>query len=352
MPDPFVHDLGSHLTPESDDSKPVETPVEQPVVTDSDPATPPATPVATPPAEDQGSEPIDMGLFKINVPKAEETPQELTPESFFETVSKKYGFEVKSFDEALGKFKEFKETKTKLGEVESEATQYKNLVAAMPMDLQAIFADHLNGKDYHQTMKNLVGSNIDITKDVSHYPKEKLVMLYNSDITQEEYEEMDERTISRLYSAAVKSYEYDKKQYADQAKAFETQQKDAARLVMQSTDNSIAKLREVFPDMKKTQIDNIANKMKTNYLSSLIDEKGTWREDAAVKIALSEYGMDVINQMKEQLVKEMQKQVKLAKSDAVAEIVKEKFNDNPPKETHSAADPSLQDSVRKALSFM
>ena len=331
-----------------------EKPAEEPENNGNNNQTPPAEekPAEEVVEEKPEPEPIDMGLFTITPPKEKTEPEEWTPEKFFETVKKQYGFEVKSFDDALGKFGEYRDTKTKLDETETEANRYKELIGVMPADLKAVFADALEGRDYHQTMKNLVDSNVDYNKEATSYSKDKLIKMYNSDMTDEEFEDMDERTKDRLYNASVKAYNSDRSQYINRAQEFDNNQKESAKLVLNSIDKSMAKLKEVFPDLKKDKLDNINNKMKTNWAASMFDEKGTWREDAAVRIALAEYGLDVINGMRAQLEKEMARQVKLAESKAKEELVKEKLNDTPPKNPTASNPEDISAAAKAAVPWL
>ena len=93
--------------------------------------------------------------------------------------------------------------------------------------------------------------------------------------------------------------------------------------------------------------------MKTNYLANLLNEQNVWKEDAAIKIAMAEYGQMIIDDMTKQLQAEMEKNVRLAASAAREEIVKEKLNDAPTKETHGTADSTtLKDQIKSSMPYL
>lgn len=323
---------------------------------------PPAEPekvVETPHSEPPKEEPtaFDAGFFTVKQPeiKADNSDNNNgieTPESFFDKIATQYGFSVKSFDDALGLMGKLKETEAKVEEYDVKTSNYENLLATIPEDIKMVMMDAFEGKNYHDTMRQITGSQINYTKPAESYKKETLIQMYNSDITTEELEDMDEKSVDRLYNLSVKQYNAERKEVSDRAAAFDIKQKESAKLVLTSIDNSINKLKEKYPEIKKTYVDDIRKKMKTNYAAELLNEQNVWKEDAAIKIAMAEYGSVLMDNLRKQLETEMAKNVKLAKSEAREEVIKEKLNDAPPKDTHSSETKSLKEMLKAQMPFL
>jgi hypothetical protein len=253
----------------------------------------------------------------------------------------------------MAAFGELKEVKQKFEESDVKNKDYESVFAAIPPDVKAVLADVFNGGDYRNTMKQISTSQLDYTKDASAYSKDDMITMYNADMTVEDLEDLDDKNKDRLYNAAVKMYNADKNGYMAKAVEFETKQKESAQKLMTSITESVSYLKEQFPGLKKEYLDNIQNKvMKSNYATQLLKEDGTWKKDAAVKIAMAEYGSVVIEQMRKQLEAEMAKNVKLAKSEAKEEIVKDMLNDSPDKGSHSTSNTSIRDEIKKSMPFL
>ena len=349
-----MSDFFRRLSEIQKETSPEAKPEEKPAAPE---ATPPAEnpPVETPPAETPKPEApteYDTGFFKVKAPEVniDNKPEE-TPEAFFDKVAKTYGFTVKSWDEALALVGKLKETETKLEETEVKVKDYEGLVSSIPEDVKSVLADAFEGKDYRNTMKQIASSSVDYNRTFDSYKDNVLIKMYNPDLTDDDLEEMEEKTKDRLYDLSVKQYNLDRKVVLDRAAEFDKRQKESAKMLLTSIDNSVNKLKEKYPSIKREYVDNIRNKMKTNYLANLLNEQNVWKEDAAIKIAMAEYGQNIIDDMTKQLQAEMEKNVKLAASSAREEVIKEKLHDAPPKETHSADGLTLKDRVKNSLPF-
>lgn len=330
---------------------------EPPIEATAEVETPTAEVVETPAVEAPKPEEVQgfkTDFFEMKAPEPVVAPATAeTGDQLFERISKQYGFDVKNTDDIMAAFGELKEVKQKFEESDVKNKDYESVFAAIPPDVKAVLADVFNGGDYRNTMKQIATSQLDYTKDASAYSKDDMIIMYNADMTVEDLEDLDDKNKDRLYNAAVKMYNTDKNGYMTKALEFDTKQKESAQKLMVSINESVDYLREQFPGLKKEYLDNIQNKvMKSNYATQLLKEDGTWKKDAAVKIAMAEYGSVVIEQMKKQLELEMAKNVKLAKSEAKEEIVKEMLNDTPDKGSHSTSTTSLRDEIKKSLPFL
>lgn len=340
--------LDEIATPKAPDT-PVETPAQA--------ETPAETPTETPAAEAEKpvvAEGFKTDFFEMKAPEPVVTPAiDETGDQLFDRISKQYGFNISNNDDIMAAFGELKEVKQKYEESDVKNKDYESVFAAIPLDVKAVLADVFNGSDYRKTMKDIATSQLDYTKDASAYSKDDMITMYNADMTVEDLEDLDDKNKDRLYNAAVKMYNADKSGYMAKAVEFDTKQKESAQKLMTSINESVGYLKEQFPGLKKEYLDNIQNKvMKSNYATQLLKEDGTWKKDAAVKIAMAEYGSVVIEQMRKQLEAEMAKNVKLAKSEAKEEIVKEMLNDTPDKGSHSTSTTSLRDEIKKSLPFL
>lgn len=263
-----------------------------------------------------------FGDFAIG--QKEETETIDTQGKFFDKLKKETGMEIKAFDDVFKLINDpNKVSKDKLEQVELQVKEYDTFFSSMPTDLHAIISDYYNQKDYKETMKKMIGS-VDFSKPVSSYTNEQLILMYNPDISEDEISDMTEREASALYKAAKIEYEKEHKEIINKAEQAKKIQFESAKQYVSSIDASIEQLKEQMPNLGKDKIEQIKQKMIQGY--SLYD-KNVYRQDAAYRIAMAEYGKDFVQQIIDEAAKIIQRKIEQAQSQTKEALLKEKTND-------------------------
>ncbi len=287
------------------------------------------------PKEEQPKKKVIKTVFGDREIDAEdESPAIETPEQFFESISKKTGKEIKSYEEIFGILDDpNKVAKEDLEKAMLEVDEYKLFLQGMPPDLKAIIAAYHHKQDYKAEMQNLTKGNI-FTKPSKDIDKEELILLHNPEYSKEELDDLEDREKNALHKAAraVHDSEYNKIQ--DKAKAVENMQLDAAKKFTKSIDKTLQHLKKEMPNIDPKELQDVESTLKKGY--SFIED-GQYKETAAVEIAMAKYGKNYINSVFEQAAKDNQRKIEQAKSNAVEQVIKEKTNDNI--KTKSAAIP-------------
>jgi hypothetical protein len=299
----------------------------------------------------------DTGFFKfktetpvIDVEKVE------TSEQLFEMVSKRYGFEVKSNEDILGvigKVNQYKEYESKYEEEAFKASRLIDAFNSMPPEIASVLDAYYNNKDYKSVLKQVATSGVDYSKSPESYSKIDIIKMYNN-ISEEDLADMDDKAVSALYESSKKLYNTERDIQATKSKEIADMQMRSVNSLKSSISDSVNHLKSEFPDIGKKYIDNVEKIMKTNlyYAASMVNEDGTWKKDAAMKIAMAEYGADVIKSSGEKFNKELARQVELIKSQTREQLLREKFNDNPPQDSHSGGGVTAHDAIIKSMPFL
>lgn len=303
---------------------------------------------------DNTEEVIDTIFKKINISKGNEDVKVgiESPDDFFARIQKDYNIKVNTFDDMFGVLDKVKATEDKYKEVSGKASDYEQIFGNLPVEIKSAISDYYENRDYKKTLKSVIDSGIDYNKDVNSYQKDQLIKIYNSDITDDELEDMEETIKDRLYKLSSETYKRDQSDYVNKSNEFIKNRDASAKMFMSSIDESVSELKSKFPDFDEKNINSVREMMKSNYLSLLFNENGTYKKDAALKVAMAEYGLSAIDKMQEQLEKRYSKKVKDIVSTEREKILTERLNDNITKENHGDNGVTSKEAIVKSMPFL
>ncbi len=280
---------------------------------------------AAPPAE------IVTPLMKVAV----------KPDDLFKKISTETGFNFEKeedFIDTLKKFKDFEKKEEQYAKDNLEGSNYKQFFNILPEDLKRIIVDYGAGQDYKQTIKQLYGmGDVDYSKAWNEYDdKDRLVKKY-AEIAHDEWDDMDETAKKVAEKAAKRAYETERTSFIESGKQrvqqFEQQKSEYVKKYEKSITDSIARLKKDLPDMDEKKVNEVMVKMYQNPFREMVNDDGTYKEDAATRIAFAYHGQETMAQVIQRLNKEANEQVIKARNDATQgklEDYTKRLNDNPP----------------------
>lgn len=229
-----------------------------------------------------------------------EKPTEVTENIFAE-----FGFKSKEeLTERLNKLKELEENE-KLIKDNVRNKQIVELVGKMPPDIRSIVNAWDNGEDYHNVAKAMFVEGIDLSKKASDIDEFKLIAHYNPDVTQADWEDMDDKPKEVLLKASKRAFESDAQHYAQLNRQSDTKHQEYADKVVASVTKTMEQLSKDFPNLDNKQKREIEVRLLENPVADIITQDGLYTDDAASKLAWQLYG----KQTNEQIVKAMQDKV-------------------------------------------
>ena len=119
---------------------------------------------------------------------------------------------------------------------------------------------------------------------------------FPGDFTEEDlsYKESDP-TVTKGIKLAEKQYDFDRKSFEKKRAQYVQVAEEKSNANNESIKGSVEALSQVFPDMDKNAVNKIRTVMKGGDLSNiLLNKDGTWKTNAASKIAYMLYGEDEI----------------------------------------------------------
>ena len=203
------------------------------------------------------------------------------------------------------KIKEWKEKEEKLVDVDAKYGNIQRLFENMPPKLWNAIDAFSKGKDWESEVKT---ESVDFTKEAKDYSEKILVdAMFPGEISDDDWaeykDEEGDNSIKRLVQSkindATKAFEKKKeevKSYSDQQvlDAKEKQQK-----YLDSAEASKQKFIERYTDADAATIENLHSKFtKTGLQSVFFNQDGSVKEDAYLRLAMAEYGAELIDQYK------------------------------------------------------
>lgn len=261
---------------------------------------------------------IDTDLFrkKFNVSKKEDEKIELKG---FEDIFKVT--ETKDINELINTFNENKKIKqdleTKLieavdeakkvkGQVNSFHNYFKDMEAHPEMNALTIeYTKMIKGEphDFKGILKTLGNPTIDFTRDIGAYSDLQIVNAFGrKQYSKEEWEELDEETQADKAEIAKSKFNEGRQKIVNANVNFQVQQNKKRENINTSIERSIKKLNDEFKDfggLRENQIEEVKVMMSGGFLNELYEPDGSYKEDAATKIALATYGKKTIKTMGE-----------------------------------------------------
>jgi len=271
-------------------------------------APPQVSPVAQVPIVKEVVEPIETPFFKLEVQNENMDLNDFN--NIANTINSKYGVEVKEPKDILAVLQKIDELNEKSTSFEQQVKQlkiYEQTLSSMPDDLKGLVYDWVNGNDYTRTITDLAkGTAMDFTKEASSYDVDSLILFYNPELTKEDIEELDPKVKTTMHSSAIRNYSADKERLLDRGKRIQAEAEQRKTTYLSSVDESLMELKRKYPEFNAKQLNEIKSKMISGY--SLYDGE-RYTKDAAVKIAMAEYGESALNTLKMSALKQYQAQV-------------------------------------------
>lgn len=250
---------------------------------------------------------VDSPLFggKKNLNKKQQQKEARPlPESYeqlAEIYKKEFGINAEDPKEAIAKgidsTKKWRTDAQKAEDYYNELGNYKKFFESMPEDMLQSLTLLSQGGDYTTPFTNK--PKIDIAKDFSQLDTKQVVEHYfPGQFTPDDFAEIDNKALKIATQSAKERFNIDKSNYErERASVFEQAQKKND-LVKKSIGSSVENLRKAFPDLTDSAIQSIQRKLEGGDIKDVIYNKdGSYTEKAALVMAMSEYGLDLIGQL-------------------------------------------------------
>lgn len=228
--------------------------------------------------------------------KKQEKQENISIESLddFAKFSKKWGIEIKDkgdYAKVVKSVDKWRSDSQKLVETEKKVSQFQEIFENLEPDLLDAIQTYYNGQDWRKSINTSVP--FDINKPVDSIDTKKLVDYYfPGKFTDEDFEadekptalEIAEQTAKEKFIAKQESEKNAKRARIEEAKIKLERQKS-------SIDGSVQALRQSFPDVDITVIDEVTQTLEGgNILSEFLNSDGSYKPDAAKKLMLLKYG--------------------------------------------------------------
>jgi len=250
---------------------------------------------ASPPAAEAKTEVIETPLMKV----------ELKPDDIFKKLSAETGFTFEKEEDVINTFKKLKDFETRekeYAEKSIDGQNYKSFFNTLPEDIKRIVVAYGSGENYQDVIKQQYGlGGVDLSKPWGeHEDKSPLIERY-TETSKDDFDELDEKQQKVIERAAKSAYEKDRNNFVEgnarKKQELEARLNTYADSLRQSVDKTIAKLKTDFPDMPESKVNEVRNLLYGKPLQEIYDDTGVYKEDAATKIALANYGQETIAQI-------------------------------------------------------
>lgn len=225
----------------------------------------------------------------------------------FNFIKEKTSLEFKNNEELIEKLNKLKELEAN-EELIKDNVRNKKIVDAitrMPEDIKALVNAWDNGQDYTTIGKSIFTDGLDFTKSPDSIDEFKLVSHYNSDVTKDDFEEMDDKSKDLLVKSSKRLFNADAQNYKLVSQQRERQTNEYADRVVASVESTIKQLKKDFPNLTHSQVKEIETRLYQNPVADLVTNDGVYKDTAASSMAWMLYG----KQTNEQIISEMQNKV-------------------------------------------
>lgn len=257
---------------------------------------------------------------------------------------------------ALKKSKDFEKREEQYLKDNQLGNTYTTFFNSLPEDLKKVIVDYGSNVDYRQTIREVYGmGGVDYNKAWSEYDdKFKMISKYNSDVTAEDWEELDTKQQKIIENLAKKTYETERAAYLDNYKQreqnFTSQRAEYVKKLEKSIDKSIDNLRKNLPDMDEKAVNDVRSQMYQNPFRQMFNEDNTYTEDAATKIAFAYHGQETMSQLIQRMNNDANKAVqdatKTASQGPLEDYVK-RMNDKVPENNERNDSDKRMDAIRE-----
>jgi len=265
-------------------------------------------------------------------------------------VASQYGINFRDSKELVNLFKEYNNVKTKLPEYEKKAIQlenYNRILEGLPDEVKAILNAAIFGQDYKSIIQQTAkAAEIDYSKPFEQLNERDLINKYSSKIyTKDDFDNMDVAVYNSLKEAAKLRYEAERQNFLSNIQRQNEVAKARQRAFEESIERSIARLKANNPNMGEAQVNRVKDIMMYDLHAALFNPDQTYREDAAEKIAMLEFGKETIQKQEETIGDLVKKYVAQGYTQATESILLNAQNQT----LKSGGDTSTQDLIRQIV---
>lgn len=226
--------------------------------------------------------------------------------SSFEDVqafAKEQGFEISQVDDIRQLFTQVTELKQKAenaNHLQAAVDSYKTQLGSLPPPVLNLVEAAIAGQDYKALISDIAaGVQVDLSKSFNDHDPISLIKQYaDSGITKEAYDELSDPNKNALRAVAKTKYESDQQRWKQVTTDNSNKQTEFNQKFSKSIEASVSELRKAFPDMDDSTIKAVTDKMAYGFKDSLFNPDNTYKPEAAVKIAMQEYGQEALNAQK------------------------------------------------------
>lgn len=269
---------------------------QEPIKPAPQPGAPPAPEPNTPPAG-----PIEV-KSAFGSQKFGATPEAvLSSFADVQAYAKENGIEledVNSFKTLISQVTDLQKKAEEVSTLESMVNTYKSQFGSLPPDVANIVDAAISGKEYKSIIQNIAaGASIDLSRDFSEHNTVNLVRQYvQPDMTQEQYDELSDANKQAMNTLAKVKYESDQLGWRQATADKANEKAEFDKKFGQSVNTAMSELQKAFPEMDAAALKAVQDKMQFGLKDSLFNPDNTYKPDAAVKIAMQEFGQDALKE--------------------------------------------------------
>lgn len=295
---------------------------DEPLVTPNDNADEPETTIATDEPEIEVDDEDEPSIFQSKKGTKVNFKDESDAKNY---VKEKLGFDVSTpagYAKLVEAYNKQRANAQKATELEKFKEEIETAFAEMPPEIVKAIEAYNNGQDWKDAIKSSPALKLDFNKDLESQNKWALIEAYAPDeLTQEEFEDdPNSREVQRLLRVAEKSFQLDKQQNDRQVAEAKRVQETKVKTFRDSALSSLEQVKADFPGMDEKELKKLEKTLTGGGLGSeFFNKDGTYRADAAKKLALIQYAPTEIERLSKKLSKLQQKNKEL--SDQLAGVV-------------------------------
>lgn len=295
---------------------------DEPLVTPNDNADEPETNIATEEPEIEVDDEDEPSIFQSKKGTKVNFKDESDAKNY---VKEKLGFDVSTpagYAKLVEAYNKQRANAQKATELEKFKEEIETAFAEMPPEIVKAIEAYNNGQDWKDAIKSSPALKLDFNKDLESQSKWALIEAYAPDeLTQEEFEDdPDSREVQRLLRVAEKAFRLDKQQNDRQVAEAKRVQETKVKTFRDSALSSLEQVKADFPGMDEKELKKLEKTLTGGGLGSeFFNKDGTYRADAAKKLALIQYAPTEIERLSKKLSKLQQKNKEL--SDQLAGVV-------------------------------
>jgi len=224
-----------------------------------------------------------------------------TPEEWKGYIDKKFSIKDEStFFDSVEKWRKDSQEK---GDLERDKNNYDRLFEEIPEPIYNAIESWGKGEDWIDKLKKTIPS-IDYNKDFESQSIYEIVNNYFPDKFEREelsgsYKDFD-ITVQKAVDVAKEKYNFERQQFSNRRAEVQKKADEQIQKLRNSALSSVKKLEQSFPDFDKNEIAQISKVLNSGDTSSLIQNKdGTYKEDAAERVAYMLFGKREISNLKQ-----------------------------------------------------